>query len=314
MATLQARGQTGTGVSVSVASDTGHEARRASGIGPTAGQGCGHAQIPSRPLGEGVDQVRHPLLVGHRPVEMLRLEQAVQGAGSTKLLDKIKRAGKQEAECRQAVAGFEDSLVACQKDMHPRHEGVPDQRSVVANRHARKRLVDLVGMDAWRRDRNSVCVLILDKGKRGAELFPGMESPLPPRLGEWLPSGIVDDAREDREPDVSEHPKADEHLETFEFFALLRRHGLRERFTIPALRAVLEVVDKQVHVPRDLQRSPPDTAQKQRGAVVVAEVWPFGRADLARKLQAVCSYPTDRVVSESDAPSLHGAGPAGAVI
>lgn len=169
------------------------------------------------------------MLVGHRPVEMLRLKQAVQGADSAKLLDKVKRVGEQEAECRQAVAGLEDSLVACQSDMNPRHEGVPDQTSVVANRHARKRLVNLVAMDAWRRERDSVCVLILDNGKRGAEFVPGMESPLPPRLGEWLPSGIVDDALEDMEPDVSEHPEANEHLETFEFFALLRRHGLRER-------------------------------------------------------------------------------------
>lgn len=71
-----------------MASDTGHEARRASGVGPTAGRGYGHARVSLAVphLAEGVDQVRHPLLVGHRPVEMLRLEQAVQSVGNTEFL------------------------------------------------------------------------------------------------------------------------------------------------------------------------------------------------------------------------------------
>jgi hypothetical protein len=93
--------------------------------------------------------------------------------------------------------------------------------------------------------------------------------------------------------DISQDREIDEQLKTFEFFALLRRHEFGERFAIPEPCPVFEIVNEQVRVPRYMQRPPPDTAQKQKRAIVVPEVRSFRRADIAGEPETVCLYPTD---------------------
>lgn len=43
---------------------------------------------------QGLDQVGHSLLVRHRPVKVLRLEETVESSCSTKFFEEIKRAGE----------------------------------------------------------------------------------------------------------------------------------------------------------------------------------------------------------------------------
>lgn len=154
-----------------------------------------------------------------------------------------------ETKGSEGAAGGKDALVPGGEDMYAASNSFRDQLTILAGGHLGESCFK-DGPGERQRVASEVAVIRYERDGR-TELMPRTPSLLH-AVGMELLLGVIQEAGQDAEPNVTYNPERHDQLQRFQLFAVIVGDDVRESISRPQGSSVLEVVDKEVGIQRDL--------------------------------------------------------------